>query len=65
MIAIEKLSVFVELKCPLKNRNDKTITDAFYDILKTSSKKPHLLQTGDCKNLVKEIISKSLWVIKR
>ena len=42
---------------PLKNKYAQTITDAFWQIIKTSRRKPNLLETDDGKEYVNKIFS--------
>ena len=45
---------------PLKNKYAQSITDAFSEIIKTSRRKPNLLETDDGKEYVKQIFSEFL-----
>ena len=40
---------------PLKNKDEQSITDAFSQFIKTSRRKPNLLETDDGKEYVNEI----------
>ena len=44
----------------MKNKYAQSITDAFSQILKTSRRKPHLLETDDGKEYVNEIFNEFL-----
>ena len=45
---------------PLKNKHAQSITDAFSQIIKTSRRKPNLLETDDGKEYVKKIFNEFL-----
>ena len=45
---------------PLKNKYAQSITDAFTQIIKTSRRKPNLLETDDGKESVNKIFSEFL-----
>ena len=45
---------------PLKNKYAQSITDAFYQIVKSSKRKPNLLETDDGKKYVNKIFNEFL-----
>ena len=50
-VVIDKFSKF-GWTIPLKNKYAQSITDAFSEIIKSSNRKPNLLETHDGKNMV-------------
>ena len=45
---------------PLKNKYAQTITDAFLQIVKTSKRKPNLLETDDGREYVNKVFNEFL-----
>ena len=56
LVVVDKFSKFGWVK-PLKNKYAQSITDAFSQIIKTSRRKPNLLETDDGKEYVNKIFS--------
>ena len=56
LVVIDKFSKF-GLTIPLKNKYAQSITDAFSQIIKTSRRKPNLLETDDGKEYVNKIFN--------
>ena len=59
LVVIDNFSKFA-WTIPLKNKYAQSITDAFSQIIKTSNRKPNLLETDDGKEYVNKIFSEVL-----
>ena len=59
LVVIDKFSKF-GWTIPLKNKYAESITDAFSQIIKTSRRKPSLLETDDGKEYVNKLLSEFL-----
>ena len=59
LVVIDNFSKFGWTK-PLKNKYAQSITDAFSEIIKSSNRKPHLLETDDGKEYVNKIFNEFL-----
>ena len=59
LVVIDNFSKFDWTK-PLKNKYAQSIIDAFSEIIKSSNRKPNLLETDDGKEYVKKIFNEFL-----
>ena len=59
LVIIENFSKFART-IPLKNKYAQSITDAFSEIIKSSNRKPNLLETDDGKEYVNNIFNEFL-----
>ena len=59
LVVIDNFSKF-GWTIPLKNKYAQSITDAFSKIIKSSNRKPNLLETDDCKEYVNKIFNEFL-----